>query len=135
MLTYNIFDDVLELRNLVDNFFRDVPSRGASRDYPYIDLYETDAGLQISAILAGVKPEDVSVELVNNSIIIEGEKKSDYTEHPYIRKEREFGRFKKSVKLPYRVDAGNVQASMKDGILTLKLTKSEDAKPKRIEIH
>jgi len=135
MLTYNIFDDALELRNLVDNFFRDVPSRGTYREYPYIDLYETGEGLQINAILPGVKPEEVSIELVNNSIIIEGEKKNDYTDHPYIRKEREFGKFKKSVKLPYRVDGNNVQAGMKDGILTIRLTKSEDAKPRKIEIN
>jgi len=135
MLTYNIFDDALELRNLVDNFFRDVPSRGTYREYPYIDLYENDNGLHINAILPGMKPEELSIELVNNSIIIEGEKKSDYADHPYIRKEREFGKFKKAVKLPYRVDGNNVQAGMKDGILTIRLTKSEDAKPRKIEIH
>ncbi|HOO72464.1 MAG TPA: Hsp20/alpha crystallin family protein [Spirochaetota bacterium] len=135
MLTYNIFDDVLELRNLVDNFFRDVPARGRSGEYPHVDIYENDAAYEVRAILPGVKPEDVSVELADNSIIIEGEKKRDYSEHPYIRKERDFGKFKKSVKLPTRVNSGNVQAEMKNGILFITLTKSEDAKPKRIEIH
>jgi len=65
---------------------------------------------------------------------LEGEKKSDVQDKPYIRKERAFGKFKKAVKLPYRVDGDKIEAGLKDGILTVKLAKAEEARPKKIEI-
>ena len=135
MITYNIFDDIFELRNLVDDYFNTVPSRARRRDFPYISIYEGDDQLVIKAVAPGVKAEDLDIQLVDNSLIIQGEKKNDYAEQPYIRKERQFGRFSKSVKLPYRVDVGTIKAERKSGILTISLSRSEDTKPKKIEIH
>jgi len=134
MLTYNIFDDALELRNLVDNFFSDYPVRGRNRQYPYTELYEGSDGIEIHAIMPGVKAEDLDIQLVDDTLLIEGEKKNDYTDNPYIRREREFGKFKKTLKLPYRVEANKVKADLKNGILVIKLEKSENAKPRRITI-
>ncbi len=133
MYTYNVFDDVLELRNMFDDFFKS--SNVRRRNYPYTALYEGDDEIAIKAIVPGVTSEDISIELADNTLIIEGEKKADYTDNPYLRKERSFGKFKKSVKLPYRVESDKVDAELKDGILTVRLHKSEEAKPKRIEIN
>ena len=72
--------------------------------------------------------------LFRSSLVIAGEKKADYEEEPYLRKERFFGEFKKSIKLPYRVNHQSIRADLKDGVLTITLEKSEDAKPKKIEI-
>lgn len=132
--TYDIFDDILGLRNDISRFFREVPVRTRSLDLPYANVYEHGDEIEIHALTPGVKVEDLNLELIDNSLIIEGEKKSDYSDRPYIRKERSFGRFKKSIRLPFRVNPDNVQASIKNGILVVKLSKSEDAKPKRIEI-
>ena len=132
--TYDIFDDLLGMRRMLANYFRDTPTSSRVREYPYINLYENGDNLDIRVIAPGIKVEDIDLQLVNGTLTIEGEKKVDYQDKPYIRKERRFGKFKKSMKLPYSVDVNNILANMKDGILWIKLTKSAEAKPKRIEI-
>jgi len=133
--TYNLFNDVLNLRDVFDDFFRRVPSRGARRiEFPYVNLYEKDDEIVIKAILPCVTSEDINVQLIDNGLLIEGERKIDYADSPYIRKERAFGKFKKSIRLPYDVDSNKINATLKDGIMTIKLAKSEAAKPKKIAI-
>lgn len=134
MITYDIFDDMYELRNMVDRFFDDIPAQTRRRDYPYVSIYEGNDEITVKALAPGIKPEDFNVQLIDSSLIIQGEKKDDYSNQPYIRKERLFGKFNKSVKLPYRVDPDRVSAEMKNGILTVKVLRSEETKPKRIEI-
>jgi len=132
--TYDIFNDILEMRNVFDDLFVETPLNRRRFDFPYINLYENGDLIEIKALAPGMKSDDISLQLIDNTLVIEGEKKIDYADKPYIRKERTFGKFQKSVKLPYRVDANNIQATFKDGVLLVKLAKSEDAKPKRIEI-
>jgi HSP20 family protein len=132
--TYDIFDDVLGLRNMVEKFFNDNPMPRRRVDFPYVNLYEHTDEVEITALLPGVKADSLNIELVDTSLVIEGEKPSDIADRPYIRKEREFGKFKKSVRLPYRVDMNRIQAEMKDGVLSIRLAKAEEAKPKKIEV-
>jgi len=135
MITYDIFDDIFKLRNMVDGFFDEIPYQGRRADFPFVSLYEEEDELVIKAVAPGVKAEEMNIQLVDNSLIIQGEKKNDYADQPYIRKERQFGKFNKSIKLPYRVDPNKVKAEMKNGILTIELSRSEDTKPKKIEIN
>jgi HSP20 family protein len=133
--TYNLFNDVLNLRDVFDDFFRRVPSSTSRRiEFPYVNLYEKEDEIVIKAILPCVKSEDINVQLIDNGLVIEGERKIDYADNPYIRKERVFGKFKKSIRLPYDVDSNKISATLKDGIMTIKLVKSEAAKPKKIAI-
>ncbi len=134
MYTYDIFDEVLNLRDVVNSFFMENAGKWRSREFPQIEIYEGKDELEVRALVPGVKSAEMDIQLVNDSLVIEGEKKGDYEDNPYIRKERQFGRFKKFVKLPYRVDVNAINANLADGILSIKLVKSEDAKPKRIEI-
>jgi HSP20 family protein len=133
--TYDIFNDLNEIRSLFDNYFYDMPYSWRAADYPYVNLYEKDDNIELAVLAPGVKVEDVNLQLIDNSIMIEIEKKSDHKESPYIRKERSFGSYKKAVKLPFKVDPDKIEASMKDGILNVKLVKSEEAKPKKITIN
>jgi len=132
--TYNIFDDMLKLRDVFDDFFQSGRTTGRSGNFPYINLYEEGDNIEIRAVLPGVESKDIDIQLTQDSIVIAGERKSDLKDKPYIRKERDFGEFKKSVKLPYNVDREKINASLKDGILKIVLTKSEDARPKKIAI-
>lgn len=132
--TYDIFEDVMGLRNLVERFFDENPVRTRRADYPYANLYENNDEITINVLMPGVDVNSLNIQLVDHSLLIDGQKKSDIKDKPYIRKERVFGDFKKSVRLPYRVDHNKVQASVKDGILTIKLAKAEEAKPKKIEV-
>jgi len=133
--TYDIFDDMLDLRNIINNYFTEMPVNRRRYEFPLVNLYEKDDAVEIKALAPGLRVEDINLQLIDNNLIIEGEKKSDYEDKPYIRKERYFGKLQKSIKLPYRVDVNNIQASFKNGMLYVKLAKSEDAKPKRIEIN
>lgn len=133
--TYDLLDDVADLRNWFDGFFNERPYLGRRADYPYVNLFENNDDINVAVIAPGVKAEDINLQLINNRLTIDTEKKSDYLDKPYIRKERNFGAFKKVVDLPYRVDPNKIEASMKDGILTVKLTRAEETKPKKIEIH
>jgi HSP20 family protein len=134
MLTYQLLNDASRLRNIFDSFFSDSDFDARRREYPYISLTENGNEIKIRALVPGIKENSIDLQLINDSLIIEGEKKEDYVENAYIRRERAFGKFKRSVKLPYRVDVSNINAELKNGILSLTLTKSEDAKPKKIEI-
>lgn len=134
MYTYDIFDDMLNLRDVVNSFFSENYGKWRSREFPYLEIYEGRDELEIRALVPGVRSDSLDIQLVNDSLLIEGEKMNDYADNPYIRKERQFGKFRKSVKLPYRVEANSIAADLANGILHIRLSKSEEAKPKKIEI-
>lgn len=132
---YDIFEDALKLRDVVDSFFREAPATGKGFEFPYINLYEEGDVVTVKAIMPGVKTEDLNIELTDRSLVIEGERKSDQSDKPYLRKERSFGNFKKSVRLPFDVDREKIKATLNNGIFTVTLEKSESAKSKKIEIN
>lgn len=133
--TYDVFDELIGMRNWFDRYFNEIPSGKVTIEYPYVNLYETGDEIEIKVVAPGIKGEDLNIHLIDNTLYIEGEKKDDHIDKKYIRKERDFGKFRKAVKLPYKVDSNKIDAGIKEGILTIKLVKSEDVKPKKIEIH
>ncbi|TAL39787.1 MAG: Hsp20/alpha crystallin family protein [Spirochaetes bacterium] len=133
--TYEILEDLYGLSTLADRVFSEYPVSTGRAEFPRVNLAEHDDIVEITAMMPGVSPGSLNLQLVDKSIVIEGEKKADYEDQPYLRKERMFGSFKKSVTLPYGVDHERIEASVSEGILRIRLHKSEDAKPKKIEIH
>ena len=103
MYTTNIFNDMIKLRSIFDDFFDEKPGYETSREFPPVQIREEDDMIVIMALVPGIHADNIDIQLVDNSLIISGEKKEDCENHPYIRKERHFGEFKKSIKLPYRV--------------------------------
>ena len=103
---------------------------------PPVDIYETDDALILKAELPGVSKDDVSIEIHQNTLILRGQRKheAEVKEDQYHRVERAYGTFQRSFTLPTLVDQEHVQATYKDGVLELRLPKSEAAKPKRIAI-
>jgi HSP20 family protein len=135
LTTYDFLNDMSELRNWFDGFFNERPYITRRTDYPYVNLYENGDNIDIAVLAPGVKAEDINLQLIDNRLTIEAEKQIDYKDRPYIRKERNFGTFKKTVVLPYRADQNKIEAIMKEGILTVRLVRAEETKPKKIEIH
>ncbi|MBN1501290.1 MAG: Hsp20/alpha crystallin family protein [Spirochaetes bacterium] len=129
--TYDVLDDVIRMGNAFEKFFGNSNVR---RHYPYINMYEENDKVTLKSVMPGVSVEDITIELVDNSVVIKGERKSLNEKTDFVRNERNFGCFNKSVRLPYEVDRDNIKAVLKDGILTVELLKSEAAKPKKIEI-
>jgi HSP20 family protein len=103
---------------------------------PPVDIYETDNAFVLKAELPGFSKEDLQIELHENRLILRGERKreTEAKEDQYHRIERAYGRFERAFWVPTTVDAEKIQASFKDGVLELRLPKSEKAKPKRIDI-
>jgi HSP20 family protein len=103
---------------------------------PALDVLEDKDNFTIKAELPGMKKEDIEVSLHDGSLSISGERKSEtkHEEAEVYRAERFFGRFQRTVTLPVAVAVDKVKAQYKDGILTVTLAKTEQAKPKQIDV-
>lgn len=101
-----------------------------------IDMYETKDDVMVRASLPGVKPEEVDVTITGDTLTIRGESKeeNEIKEENYVRKERRFGSFSRCVTLPSGVKADKAEATFENGVLTLKIPKTEEAKPKTIKV-
>jgi HSP20 family protein len=103
---------------------------------PAVDIEETDSAYRIEAELPGLNKDDVQITMENNVLRIAGERKleKDVRKDNFHRIERVYGTFQRSFALPQQVDSEHVQASFKDGILTVLVPKSAQARPRKIEI-
>jgi HSP20 family protein len=103
---------------------------------PNVDILETPEDFQIKAELPEVKKEDVKVTVDDGVLRIKGERRQEKEEkgRKYHRVERSYGTFLRTFALPDNVDESQVQADFKDGVLNVRLRKSEKAKPKSIEV-
>ena len=101
-----------------------------------IDVYQTESEIVIKSTIAGVKPEDLDVSINNDMITIRGERKNDedISEDSYYYQECYWGSFSRSVILPVDVLPEKIDASMKNGILTLRLPKADNTKTKKIQV-
>jgi HSP20 family protein len=103
---------------------------------PAIDLVENKESVVVRAELPGMKKEDIEVTLHEGTLNIAGERKSEkkFEEAGLYRSERFFGRFQRAIAIPAAVAGDKVKADYKDGILTITLPKTEEAKPKQIDV-
>ena len=133
----NLEDIQEEMNRLFDSSLR----RSGRSDFegafvPAIDVVEEKDSFLIRADLPGLSKDNVSVTLQDNCLTIKGEKKheSETKEANYYRRERVSGSFSRTIKLPSTVDAKRIDAQFKDGVLHVRLPKTEEAKPKQIDI-
>jgi HSP20 family protein len=103
---------------------------------PQVDIAETDKEFVIKAEIPEVRKEDVKVSVENGVLTIRGERKQETEEKgkKFHRVERLYGSFTRSFTLPDNVDAANIKASFKEGMLGLHIQKTVEAKPKSIEV-
>ena len=102
---------------------------------PALDLYQNNDNVIAVVELPGMRKEDIEISLHDGMLTIAGERQSSLGEGENAeRTERFSGKFRRSITLPTRVDAGKVSATYKDGILTVTLPKAEEAKPKKVEV-
>jgi HSP20 family protein len=116
-----------------------VLSRGARSTgvwVPPVDIYENPDGLVIRADLPGLAKEEVKINLEGNVLTLQGERKSgiESKERAYHRTERPAGRFNRSFTLPVDLDTHSIEATFTQGVLTIKIPKSAEAKPRTVEI-
>ena len=103
---------------------------------PALDLYQNNDNVVAIVELPGMQKEEIEISLQDGMLTIAGERKAESgQENGATRSERFTGKFRRSITLPTRVDANKVNATYKDGILTVTLPKSEEARPKQIQVN
>lgn len=108
----------------------------ADRWLPAMDLYETDDAYVLKVDLPGLSEKDVSIEVENGVLTVSGERRSEREERRdgWLRAERAFGRFSRSLTLPEGVDPSRITAEFDKGVLTVRVPKPEQHRPHRIQI-
>ena len=131
-----------EMNRLFSSFF-DPPAKGtnggnggARRWIPSMDLVETQDQFVLKADLPGMGEDDVNIEVENNVLTIAGERKTEHEEQHegYYRLERATGSFSRALSLPEGIDADAVTATFDNGVLTVRIPKPEQAKPRKVKI-
>jgi len=136
------FRDLMTLREAMDRLFEEsfvrprrewlAPAEGTLA----LDMYETEDSVVVKSAVPGVKPDEIDISVSGNTLSISGEAKSEeeVTEENYIRRERRYGSFSRSIALPEGLDAEKADATFEDGLLTLTIPKAPEAKAKVIKI-
>ena len=101
-----------------------------------IDVYQTETEIVIKSTIAGVKPEDLDVSISNDMITIKGDRKNEeiVEDNSYYYRECYWGSFSRSVVLPMDVLPEKIDATLKNGILTIRLPKADITKTKKIQV-
>jgi len=120
---------------LLDTF--DSLEKGFSNFLPAMDVYEEKDNVVVEATLAGIRPEDVNVNVHEDVLTLEGKREtsSEIDEKNYYRKEVRSGSFNRSVVLPAAVQADRAKANFENGLLKIILPKQTEAKAKSIKIN
>lgn len=117
--------------------FRDFGVATTNTWMPPVDIYQTgDHELVLKAELPDMAREDIDIRIENFVLTIKGDKKlaADVKEEQFHHVERRYGAFSRSFSLPQTVDAGQVSAEYKSGVLTVRLPLREEAKPRHIKV-
>jgi HSP20 family protein len=142
---FDPFGEMVSLRSAMDRLFEDSfvsplswrTLAGEGAVTPPIDVHETADEIVVSAALPGMKAEDVDITLTGRTLSLRGEFKADekVERDQVIYRERRFGSFNRTVQLPVRVEGDRADASFDDGVLTLRIPKAEEVKPRQIRIN
>lgn len=133
------FAELASLREAMDRLFEETWPRPFEMLRPgglAVDMYETDKDIVVKANVPGVRPEDIDVSVVGDTLTIRGERKEEQRVERanYFYQERRFGTFSRTLTLPAPVQTDKADARFENGVLTLTLPKAEGAKAKKIEI-
>lgn len=130
------FSDFAELRHRLDQAFRDLSDGGQRGWTPSVDLARRENELVLRADIPGIRPEDVKIEVEDEVLTVSGEhrEEKEETKEHYMRRERRFGSFSRSMVLPRGVNADDIHASCKDGVLEVTIPVPKAEQKKRVEI-
>jgi len=109
----------------------------ASEFGPLVDIYEDEQKLTFKVELPGIEEKNVKVEVANNVLTVQGERKleKDVKEENFRRMERHYGAFSRSFTLPPAVDPEKIEAAYNHGVLTIEMPKRAEARPKQIKVN
>ena len=137
------FGDIVSLRQAMDRLFEDsfVKPAHALATFgegvkPAIDVYQTPSEVVVKAIMPGVKPDDVEINITEDTLTIKGEVNGteEIKKEDYLYREHHHGSLVRSITLPHALQTDKAEATTEDGVLTITIPKAEDAKPRTIEV-
>ena len=136
------FREFSTLQDRMNRLFRDsYGERGeealtTSTFAPPVDVYEDEHNITLKIEVPGIDEKDIDVRIENHTLTVHGERKfeKEEKEENYHRVERRYGEFRRVVLLPATVDKEKISAEYKEGVLKIEVVKTEEAKPKRIEV-
>src|SRR5438105_6260034 len=138
--------DLATLQSQMNRLFQEAaPTRGAAGEefmttgtfIPPVDIYEDEQHVTLKLEVPGINENDIDVRVQDNVLTVRGERKfaSEEKEENFHRIERSYGSFQRSFTLPNTVDPNNVAADYDQGVLTVRLVKRAEAKPKQVKIN
>jgi len=145
MISWNVLREMDALRREMDHLFGDLnqeqgqrsaflPGLGTRR-YPRINLREDGDNFYLDALLPGVESKDLEINLTGNTLTLSGERQAENLEDArWQRQERGHGKFMRTRELPLDIQADDISAEYKDGVLHVVLPKAEEVKPRQIRI-
>jgi HSP20 family protein len=142
LIRWDPFRESMSLRTAMDRLFEDSLIRPEAWIVPSpltdlaVDVYETKDDVVVKAALVGIKPEDAEITLTGNTLQIRGESKqeNEVKAENYIRQERRYGSFSRTLTLPDGLKGDKAEATFENEMLTLRIPKSEEIKPKTIKV-
>ena len=125
-----MFSDVFQGR-----FGGFVPDRSGGNPFPALNVWEDDQALYAEAEMPGLSMNDIEVFVHGDELTVKGERKSNDDESvTYHCRERGFGTFSRVLRIPVEVNPENIEANLRDGVLTIKLPKVEAVQPRKITV-
>jgi HSP20 family protein len=134
------FDELERMRQDMDRLFGQVAGRAYwpthAGVFPLVNVTEDKDHFYIRGEIPGMKSEEINISATGRNLTISGERKiaSEGENVRYHRREREDGKFSRVIALPSDIQVGKIEANYVDGILSIKIPKAEEAKPKQIII-
>ncbi len=126
-----------EFESLLDRFFGETEFPWIEKAYrPIVDIADKDGEIVVNAEIPGCDPKDIELSIHGNTLTLKGEKKdkSEIKEDDYYHMESYRGTFRRDMMIPSEVDADKIEAKCKDGVLTIKMPKTEKEQSKKIDI-
>jgi len=133
----DLLGELDRMRKEMEGLFEGQYQTGKTGGYPYVNIYETKEDITVLAELPGLVQEDVSVSFVNGILTLSGKKKPFVKDGKFsvIRQERAQGDFKKSLRIPNKLEENKISAKLINGVLTVILPKVAEIKPKQIQVN
>jgi len=110
------------------------PQQQSSQVHVPMDVSKAGEDYLIEMIVPGLEPDQLEIEMIENTVAIEGEFPAADDEVNYLRQERPAGKFRRVVKLPKTLDVESAQADLKQGVLSLRIPVAEEALPRTIQV-
>lgn len=130
----NVFEN--EMNRLFNKFFGNDLTAAHSSVFPAVNIYQDKDNIYLTAELPGMEPSDVTIDIEQDSIQIQGERKieNEGQNFCYHRREREGGVFSRKLAFKSKIDTNKVSAALKDGILKLTMPKAQESQAKKIVV-